>query len=64
MIDTHVLNRGERGVRSLADVLTQGLNPSQLYINGTMQIGISSRRPCALEILDKPVISDENRAIV
>lgn len=30
MIYTHVLNRGGRGVRSPADALTQGLNPSQL----------------------------------
>ncbi len=30
MIYTHVLNRGGRGVRSPADTLTQGLNPSQL----------------------------------
>ncbi len=30
MIYTHVLNRGGRGVRSPADALTLGLNPSQL----------------------------------
>jgi integrase len=30
MIYTHVLNRGGSGVRSPADALTQGLNPSQL----------------------------------
>ncbi|MEE8251367.1 MAG: integron integrase [Gemmatimonadales bacterium] len=30
MIYTHVLNRGGKGVRSPADALTQGFNPSQL----------------------------------
>ena len=30
MIDTHVLTRGGRGVRSPADALTQGRSPSQL----------------------------------
>jgi hypothetical protein len=29
MIYTHVSNRGGKGVRSLADVLVQGLSPSQ-----------------------------------
>ena len=33
MIYTHVLIRGGRGVRSPADSLTQGLNPSLLSWN-------------------------------
>ena len=33
MIDTHVLNRGGKRVRSPADALAQGLSPSQLTRN-------------------------------
>jgi hypothetical protein len=61
LIDTHTLNRGGRGVRRPADVLTQSLTPRSYH--GTLQIG-RSRRPCAVEILDTPAISDKNRAIV
>ncbi len=60
MIDTHVLNRGGRLVRSPADALTQRVSPSQRY--GAIPIGIS-RGPCALDIVDKPVKSGENRAL-
>jgi len=58
--DTQVLSRGGRGVRSPTDALMQGRTPRSY--NGTMPVCIV-RRPCAVDILDKPSKSDENRTI-
>jgi hypothetical protein len=63
MIYTDVLNRSGRGVRSPADTLTEGLSPSQLGYNGAKLIGIS-RHVCAVDMVDKPMKSDKNRAML
>jgi hypothetical protein len=63
MIYSHVLNRSGRGVCSPADALTEGLSPSQLGYNGAKLIGIS-RHVCAVDMVDKPMKSDKNRAML